>query len=88
MRFVRDLESLRPGMSLDEVKTAMAPYMIGPGEKWGRSAVMEEQVLSMGRAAAGTLTFRWNADDPRYDSDWGVVTLEAGRVVRVEFIGD
>jgi hypothetical protein len=38
--------------------------------------------------ATGTMTYRWNDSDEAYDSDWGVVTFEHGRVVSVEFMPD
>jgi hypothetical protein len=32
--------------------------------------------------------YRWNTTDGAYDSDWGRVEFEAGRVTKVEFLPD
>jgi len=86
--FIHDLTSLRIGMSVDEVEHVMGRYIKGAGPKWG---MVTEATYPHGKErmrANGTMTYRWNASDGRYDSDWGQVTFENGRVVKTEFLPD
>ena len=76
------------------------PPVLGPGES--PSPEVEESVRRAQedykapaypsgdeRAHAnGTMTYRWNDHDSMYDSDWGQVTFEDGRVVVVAFLPD
>ncbi len=34
------------------------------------------------------MTYRWNETDWAFDADWGQVTFEDGRVVKVQFLPD
>lgn len=37
---------------------------------------------------SGPMTYRWNDRDGAYDSDFGIVRFDGGRVVKVEFLRD
>jgi hypothetical protein len=94
-RFVWDLHSVEPGMTVDEVEGVMGRYMKGAGKKWAVPGVSEASVVAPAypagdeRAhATGTMTYRWNDSDGAYDSDWGQVTFADGRVVNVQFLAD
>jgi hypothetical protein len=100
--FLRDLYSIQPGMNEDEVRNIMAGYMEGTG--WPALYVGESHgegfVNDFGTgtgypatefdgelAIKNSLVFR-HSDDGAYNSDWGIVTLEEGRVVSVDFSPD
>lgn len=114
-RFIRDLYSVTPGMTVDEVDAIMGGYIKGSG--WavpagpppvvqGRDEPPDEDAARRAAEAqaayappaypegddraraTGTMTYRWNDHDARYDADWGQVTFEGGRVVVVEFLPD
>lgn len=91
--FLRDLGSIRPGMSEAEVRQIMRGYIEGTG--WPASpASAERENAGYGQAAApeplalpGSLVFR-HSTNGAFNSDWGVVALENGRVTRVRFDPD
>jgi hypothetical protein len=94
-RFVWDLHSVEPGMTVDEVEAVMGRYMKGAGKKWAVPGVSEALVVAPAFPAAderahatGTMTYRWDDSDGGYDSDWGQVTFADGRVVEVRFLPD
>jgi hypothetical protein len=101
-RFVSDLHSVQPGMTIEETESIMGSYLRGPGAKWHAAAAAARISTSGGAASAAavhsdgddptrasrTVTYRWNDTDGAYDSDWGCVTFEDGRVVSVEFLAD
>jgi hypothetical protein len=84
-RFIWDLYSVQTGMTVDEVEAIMGRYTKGAGKKWGQSAAAFPEGEERDRAT-GIMTYRWNDSD--YDSDWGQVKFEQGRVVGVEFLPD
>jgi len=86
--FVHDLESVRPGMTVEQVEQRMGRYMKGVGTKWGEQAVPAYPEGEARKHATFTMYYRWNATDGAYDSDWGRVDFEAGRVKDVEFLPD
>ena len=86
-RFVAALHRVQPGMTVAEADAVMADYLPGTGAKWRTPDGSEPGGLS-DDGRDGTLVYRWNDRDAAYDSDWGVVTIAAGRVVRVEFLPD
>ena len=86
--FVHDLESVRPGMTIDEVEHRMGRYLKGAGAKWGQSVAPAYPEGEARTHAAFTMYYRWNATDGAYDSDWGRVDFEGGRVKDVEFLPD
>jgi hypothetical protein len=86
-QFVWDLYSVRQGMSVDEVEAVMGGYIKGMGTKFGESRA-EYPIDAKRNAATGTMTYRWNDSDACCDADWGQVTFQQGRVVKVEFISD
>ena len=87
-RFVRDLESIAVGATVNEVETIMGSYLKGRGAKWLQTQAPSYPEGTRRTAATGTMTYRWNDSDGRYDSDWGLVTFENGRVKRTEFAPD
>lgn len=101
--FLRDLNSIRPGMSEAEVRRIMGRYLEGTG--WpapyggtpdGRGTL---NILGSGAThATGTspngqmtiadsLVFR-HSNDGAFNSDWGIVTLKDGKVTAVSFSPD
>lgn len=86
-RFVFTLQRVQPGMTVEQVDALMAGYLRGAGAKWqvDGAAANPERLTADG---SGTLVYRWNDHDGDYDSDWGVVTIAAGRVSKVEFMPD
>jgi hypothetical protein len=86
--FVRDLYSVRSGMTVDEVERVMGRYSRGPGAKWGVPTPPAYPTGSERAAMTGSMLYRWNETDGRYDSDWGKVSFERGKVVGVEFLPD
>jgi hypothetical protein len=86
-QFVWDLYSVRQGMSVDEVEAVMGEYIKGMGTKFGESSA-SHPTSDKRAAATGTMTYRWNDSDACCDADWGQVTFQQGRVVKVEFLSD
>lgn len=86
-RFVATLHRVQPGMTVAEADAVMADYHFGAGAKWQSPDARAPGGLS-DDGRDGTLLYRWNDRNGAYDSDWGVVTIAAGRVVRVEFLPD
>ena len=87
-RFVWDLHSVQPGMTVDEVEAILGQYPKGAGKKWGGSGTADYPDGPERARVTGTMTYRWNVSDPAYDSDWGQVTFAQGRVVEVRFLPD
>lgn len=101
--FLRDLARVCPGMSEAEVLRIMGGYIRGTGwpaipaadssnaptlvdaSRGSRYAtgVSPSNELTVG----DSLVFR-HSTNGRFNADWGIVTLSAGRVVRVEFSPD
>ncbi len=101
--FLRDLANIKPGMSLEEVRSVMARYVEGTG--WpanpfteDRGGVLREagtdrefqiEANTAGEMAIqNSLVFRHNPDDGRFNSDWGVVEFSNNRVIKVSFLPD
>jgi hypothetical protein len=89
-------------MREDEVRNIMAGYMEGTGwpavyggESHGEGIVNDPGSGSSYPASEvdgelaikNSLVFR-HSDDGAYNSDWGIVTFEEGRVVSVDFSPD
>jgi hypothetical protein len=84
--FLRDFYSLQEGMTREQVDQTMSSYMKGVGGGPPNSQgqyVYDEQ----GEVVTGWVTYR-HTNEGWGDSDWGVVTLEDSRVVRLEFLPD
>jgi hypothetical protein len=77
--FLRDLYSIKPGMTVAEAKRIMAGYKQGTGFPMPNST----QEFSL----AGAIVFR-HSDDGAFNADWGVVTIAGGKVVDVRFDPD
>jgi hypothetical protein len=93
--FLMDFQQLRPGMTQEQVSTAMQKYMNGTGI---------QNLPGINTIHAGAQAFRNDADSamlkPRgcevyrhsneglWNADWGTVCYEAGRVVSTEFSPD
>ena len=75
--FLRQLHQVEVGMTRGEVLAIMAGYRQGTG--WH----LQGQELQLDAA----LVFR-HSDDGRFNSDWGVVQFDEGRVSTVEFLPD
>lgn len=81
--FVKDLYSIRPGSSVAEAEGIMGKYIRGtgwPGDPLGRDIPERELTIP------GAIVFR--PSGAAGDSNWGVVWILDGRVVRVEFSPD
>jgi len=86
-RFVAALNRVQAGMTAAAADAVMADYRLGAGAKWHtRDGGDPGGLTDDGRD--GALVYRWNDRDAAYDSDWGVVTIAAGRVVKIEFLPD
>ena len=82
--FLRDLYSIKEGMTPAQVEQIMGAYMTGGGRPLDSP---ETEVDERGEMVTGTVTYR-HTNEGWGDSDWGVVTFENGRVVEVEFLPD
>jgi hypothetical protein len=82
--FLRDLHSIREGMTPIQVEQIMGRYMRSGGRAL---ASPETEVDDGGQILTGTVTYR-HTDEGWGDSDWGVVTFQDGRVVETEFLPD
>ncbi len=78
--FLWALDSVKPGMTLTEVRQAMAGYMEGTGWRYPGSVGGEISIQ-------GAVVFR-HSDDPQFNADFGIVYLANGRVTHVEFSPD
>ena len=82
--FLRDLYSIKEGMTPAQVEQIMGAYMKGGGLPLDSP---ETEVDERGEVDTGTVTYR-HTDEGWGDSDWGVVTFENGHVVEIEFLPD
>jgi hypothetical protein len=94
--FLKDLYRVQEGMTVAQVEQIMGDYMTGggvplgsPGARLdGRIAEARKEPRSDPRGpVTGTISYR-HTNEGWGDSDWGVVTFESGRVVRVWFSHD
>jgi hypothetical protein len=101
--FLHDLYSIRLGMTEGEARKIMARYMEGtgwpmfPGSKTneggtlrilGNSSEYSTRASDTGEMAIrDALVFR-HSKEGAFNSDWGIVTLSNGKVVKVEFSPD
>jgi len=100
--FLRDLARVRVGMTEAEVRRIMDRYMEGTG--WpaipgsssnapGTLIAGSDSQYSTEPSPSGemvirdSLVFR-HSNDGAFNSDWGIISLSSGRVVRVEFSPD
>ena len=85
--FRERLSTIRAGMTVDEVEKIMGQYSKGLGK--GVPGGVEEYPTGESRlTATGTMYYRWNTSDGRYDWDLGEVTFKDGKVTTVEFLPD
>jgi hypothetical protein len=82
--FLRDLYSLRVGMTRSQVEATMGKYLKGTG--WPANTVTDSSAKGE-LAFPGTLVYR-HTNEGWGDSDWGMVEFAGGRVIRVEFSPD
>jgi len=82
--FLRDLYSIREGMTSSQVEEIMDGYMKGEGRPLDSPDTESD---GRGQIVTGTVTYR-HTDEGWGDSDWGVVTFEDERVVEVRFLHD
>lgn len=102
--FLRDLDGIRIGMTEVEARRIMGRYMEGTGwsanpfdtstnatstlTDVGNGSQYSTTTSSSGEMVTqGSLVFR-HSTDGAFNSDWGIVSLSNGRVVRVEFSPD
>jgi hypothetical protein len=102
--FLRDLGRIRVGMTEAEVRRIMGRYMEGtgwPANPFDTSTNATSTLTDVGSGSQystttspsgemvirDSLTFR-HSNDGAFNSDWGIVSLSSGRVVRVEFSPD
>jgi hypothetical protein len=84
--FLKDLDSIREGMTLELVDQIMAGYMreagVGPLDP-----ETQTELDAQGRILTGSVTYR-HTNEGWGNSDWGVVIFEDGRVVQTRFLPD
>ncbi len=102
--FLRDLDRIRVGMTEAEVRYIMGGYMEGSGWPANRFDTSTNATSTLTDVGSGSqyatttspsgemvirdsLVFR-HSTDGAFNSDWGIVSLSGGRVVRVEFSPD
>ncbi|WP_338864803.1 hypothetical protein [Myxococcus stipitatus] len=87
--FMRDLSSVRPGMTVEQVEAIMGRYLRGTG--WPENPFTRGNAPGDFRAGelqvADSRVYR-HTNEGWGNSDWGVVRFEAGRVVDVTFSPD
>ncbi len=101
-QFVKDLYCIRSGMNEEQVREIMSGYMEGTGwpAVYGGETEGEGTLNDLGSGTSRSTTsvdgnlaikdsivFR-HSDEGAYNSDWGIVTFENGRVVGVDFSPD
>lgn len=84
--FLRDFHTLQEGMTQEQVDQIMSGYMKAHGGGPPQSQNQYE-FDEQGGVVTGWVTYR-HTNEGWGDSDWGVVTLENGQVVRLEFLPD
>ena len=82
--FLKDFYSVKVGMTPAQVEQIIGGYMIGGGAPLGSP---KTEINERGEIVTGTATYR-HTNEGWGDSDWGVVTFENGRVVKIEFLPD
>jgi hypothetical protein len=102
--FLRDLARIHVGMTKAEVQHIMRRYMEGtgwPASPFDKSTNSSGTLTDVGSGSQystttsqsgemfirDSLVFR-HSDDGAFNSDWGIVSLSSGKVVRVEFTPD
>jgi hypothetical protein len=102
--FLRDLARVRVGMTEVEVRQIMGRYLEGtgwPASPFDTSTNAPSTLTDVGSGSQyvtstspsgemvirDSLVFR-HATDGAFNSDWGIVSLSSGRVVKVEFSPD
>jgi hypothetical protein len=83
--FLKDLYSIKPGMTVTEVKAVMRGYIQGTG--FPSNPFAETPGPPGELTIQGALVFR-HSEEPAYNADWGIVNLRDGRVTSVEFSAD
>lgn len=101
--FLRDLYSIRPGMTESQARQIMGRYMEGTG--WpavygnasnapgslvdaGSGATYATDVTPSGEMAVRDFIVYRHSTDGAYDSDWGIISLSNGVVLGVSFSAD
>jgi hypothetical protein len=82
--FLRDLYSVRVGMTPSQVEAIMGKYLKGTG--WPANTVADPSARGE-LTLPGTVVYR-HTNEGWADSDWGMVEFAGGKVVRVEFSPD
>lgn len=86
--FVRDVQSVEVGMTVDEVEGILGGYLKGPGAKFLQPTPPEYPAGERRTRATGVMIYRWNDTDGAYDADWGLVKFVDGRVTHRELLAD
>lgn len=84
--FLRDLHRVQAGMTPQEVEAIMEHYIRGTG--WPASGLAEGALAATGELRLKGCDVYRHSNRGEFDSDWGIVCFEAGRVANVEFSHD
>ena len=76
--FLKDLYSVKAGMTPAQVEEVMGRYVVGSGQT---------ESIERGEMVAGSVSYR-HTQEAWGNSDWGTITFEGGRVVSVDFSPD
>jgi hypothetical protein len=83
--FLKRLYSIKPGMTVTQVKAVMRGYIQGTGIPPNPFA--DTRIPTEGLTIQSALVFR-HSEEPAYNADWGIVNLRDGIVTSVEFSAD
>jgi hypothetical protein len=83
--FLKDLYSIKPGMTVTEGQVIMRGYI--PGTGFPSNPLAETSGPGGELTIQGALVFR-HSQEPANNADWGIVNLRDGRVTSVEFSAD
>jgi hypothetical protein len=101
--FLRDLGRIRSGMTVAQVEAIMKPYIKGTGwpapdsvkagKQGSLTALCHDFTTKTTASPSGELVMEdclvyRHSNDAAFNSDWGVVQIRNGRVVRVRFLPD
>lgn len=101
--FLRDLGRIRPGMTVARVEAIMKPYIKGTGwpapdsvkagKQGSLTALCHDFTMKTTASPSGELVMAdclvyRHSNSAAFNSDWGVVQIRNGRVVKVRFLPD
>ena len=98
--FLRDLDRVRPGMTVEDVESIMGSYMKGTGWPAGPAAssdtltevgtdiTLKTSVSRSGQLEIDDSIVYRHSNDDAFNSDWGIVQFNDGKVVQTTFMPD